>query len=92
MLFLQGGSRLQFSMVPMNLLRGTGKTADYIVTGTWGKMALDEAKREGKVRAAYDGKATNFDRLPAAGELELDPECGLRALHVERDDPGRAVR
>src|SRR5262249_21005367 len=24
-LFLQGGSRLQFSMVPMNLLRGTGK-------------------------------------------------------------------
>ena len=35
-LFLQGGARLQFSMVPMNLLRGTGRTADYILTGSWG--------------------------------------------------------
>ena len=32
-LFLQGGSRLQFSMIPMNLLRGKPH-ADYIVTGS----------------------------------------------------------
>ena len=31
-LFLQGGSRLQFSMIPMNLL-GEGQSADYILTG-----------------------------------------------------------
>ena len=37
-LFLQGGGTLQFSMVPINLLRNTGK-ADYIVTGTWAKKA-----------------------------------------------------
>ena len=74
-LFMQGGSRLQFSMVPMNLLRGTGKSADYIVTGSWGQMALAEAKRDGEVRAAYDGKPTNFDRLPQAGELKLDPKA-----------------
>ena len=74
-LYLQGGSRLQFSMVPMNLLRGTGRSADYIVTGTWGQMAMAEAKREGKVRAAYNSKPTNFDRLPAAGELDLDPQA-----------------
>ena len=37
-LFLQGGSRLQFSMVPMNLL-GEGQSADYLVTGSWGKTA-----------------------------------------------------
>ncbi len=36
-LFLQGGARLQFSMVPMNILRGTGKPADFILTGSWGK-------------------------------------------------------
>jgi phosphoserine aminotransferase len=35
-LFLQGGSRLQFSMIPMNLA-GDSKTASYLVTGTWGK-------------------------------------------------------
>ncbi len=28
-LFLQGGSVLQFSMIPANLLRGTDKTAQY---------------------------------------------------------------
>ena len=36
--FLQGGARLQFSMVPMNLC-GHDRTADYVVTGSWGQMA-----------------------------------------------------
>lgn len=74
-LYLQGGSRLQFSMVPMNLLRGSGKGADYIVTGSWGQMAMNEAKREGTVRAAYNSKASNFDRLPQPSELDLDPNA-----------------
>ena len=43
-LFLQGGSRLQFSMVPMNLLRGTGQVADFVLTGSWGKKAIAEAR------------------------------------------------
>jgi phosphoserine aminotransferase len=70
-IFLQGGSRLQFSMVPMNLLRGQPGAAEYLVTGSWSKMAVDEAKREGKVNIAWDGKATNFDRLPKVGELKI---------------------
>ncbi len=70
-IFLQGGSRLQFSMVPMNLLRGQTGAAEYVVSGSWSKMAVDEAKREGKVNIAWDGKATNYDRLPAAGELKI---------------------
>jgi phosphoserine aminotransferase len=73
--FLQGGSRLQFSMVPMNLLRGQSEAADYVVTGSWSKYAIDEAKREGKVNLAWDGKATNYDRLPKAGELKLNPNA-----------------
>ena len=64
-LFLQGGSRLQFSMVPMNLLRGSGKPAAYVLTGSWGKKAAAEAKREGEVSVAWDGKETNYDRLPS---------------------------
>ncbi len=43
-LFLQGGSSLQFTMLPMNLL-GEKQTADYILTGTWGKKGFDEARR-----------------------------------------------
>ena len=41
-LFLQGGAALQFSMIPINLLRGTGKTAQYLLTGAWGKKAFGE--------------------------------------------------
>lgn len=73
--FLQGGSRLQFSMIPMNLLRGTGKTADYILTGSWGKYAADEAKKEGNVNVAWNGKATNYDRLPNQSELKLTKDA-----------------
>lgn len=72
-IFLQGGSRLQFSMIPMNLLRGQSQPADFLLTGAWSKMALDEAKREGKTAVAWDGKSTNFDHLPKPGEAKLTP-------------------
>ena len=67
-LFLQGGATLQFSMVPMNLLR-TGETADYIETGTWSEKAILEAKKVGRVHVAASSKATNHDRIPAPEEL-----------------------
>jgi phosphoserine aminotransferase len=74
-LFLQGGALLQFGMVAMNLLRGTGKSADYIVDGTWSKKAHDEAKTQGTVNVAWDGKPTNFNRTPKQSELSLDPNA-----------------
>jgi phosphoserine aminotransferase len=73
--FLQGGSRLQFSMIPLNLMRGQSNTPDYIVSGSWSKFALDEAKREGQVNIAWDGKPTNFDRLPKQNELKLNSQA-----------------
>ncbi|MEM9656828.1 MAG: 3-phosphoserine/phosphohydroxythreonine transaminase [Planctomycetota bacterium] len=73
-LFLQGGSRLQFSMVPMNLL-GRGQIADYVLTGSWGKQALKEAQRIGETHVAWDGSPSNYDRLPADGDLDLDPQA-----------------
>ncbi len=74
-LYLQGGSRLQFSMVPMNLLRGSQLPADYILTGSWGKKALAEARREGTVHVAYDGQEHNYRRVPRPEELNLSPEA-----------------
>ena len=74
-LFLQGGALMQFGMVPMNFLRNSGKSADYVVTGTWSKKASEEAKTQGTVRTAWDGKATNFDRTPTQADLKLDPNA-----------------
>ena len=74
-LFMQGGAFFQFAMVPMNLLAGTGKSADFLVTGTWSGKAIKEAKTQGAVHAAWDGKPQNFNRVPKQSELELDPNA-----------------
>jgi phosphoserine aminotransferase len=74
-LMLQGGARLQFSMIPMNLLGGGRRTCDYIVTGSWSKYAAQEAVKFGEARVAWDGKPTNYDRLPSPGDLRLDPKA-----------------
>jgi len=74
-LFLQGGARLQFAMVAMNLLRGAGRSADYILTGTWAKTAMNEAKPQGGIRIAWDGASLNYTRMPRQEELHLDPQA-----------------
>ncbi len=89
-LFLQGGASLQFSMLAMNMLKGSGKSADYILTGTWGSKALDEAKREGPVRVAWDGKAENYSRLPAANELQIHPEAAY--VHLTSNETIQGVQ
>ena len=74
-LFLQGGSRLQFSMIPMNLLPGTDASADYITTGAWGKAARGEARKAGTVTDAWDGAGTSYDRVPSASDWKLNPDA-----------------
>jgi len=73
-LFLQGGQTLQFAQVPMNLL--AGRSADYLVTGTWSQKAHREAARFGKARlvASTDDGGT-FTRLPAIGDLRFNPDA-----------------
>jgi phosphoserine aminotransferase len=74
-LYLQGGASMQFSMIPTNLLRGSGKPADYILTGVWGSKAIKEAQKEGTTRVAWTGKADGFVRVPKNSELDLDPNA-----------------
>jgi phosphoserine aminotransferase len=89
-LFLQGGARLQFGMVPMNFLRGTGRSADYLVCGTWGKTAMAEAKSQGKVRAAWDGTASNYSRMPERSEIDADPDAAY--LHVTSNETIQGIQ
>lgn len=66
-MFLQGGSLLQFAMLPMNLLNG--QSADYVVSGTWSKKARSEAKLVGETRVIWDGSGENFCSIPTDEEL-----------------------
>jgi len=74
-LFLQGGASLQFSMIPMLLLRGTGKTAEYLRTGYWSSKAIPDARLEGDVRIVWDGEANGFHRLPGPTEFVCSPDA-----------------
>jgi phosphoserine aminotransferase len=77
-LFLQGGATQQFAQIPMNLL--AGRSADYIVTGSWSKKAFKEAQRVGNVRCAASTESSGFTRLPTVEEIKLDPFAAY--LHV----------
>ena len=75
---MQGGAILQFGMVAMNLLHGSGKPADYIVTGTWSKKASEEAKTQGAVHVAWDGKPGNYQPRSQTERTEPRPQRRLR--------------
>ena len=78
-LFLQGGATTQFSMVPLNLLT-EGRTADYIMTGSWADKALKEAKRVGATHETGSTADTGYNRIPTDAELEFTP--GAAYVHM----------
>src|SRR4030042_3403157 len=61
-------------MVPLNLMPPKNK-ADYIVTGSWSKKAVKEAKRVGVVNIAWSSESQNFTLIPKQSELKLDPDA-----------------
>ena len=69
-LFLQGGASLQFSMIPLNFL-GKDETADYVITGTWGKKAIKEAKRCGNANTIFSTADSGFKSVPTQDELSF---------------------
>ena len=73
---VQGGASLQFAMLPMNFLK-SGRSADYLVTGYWAKLAFEEAQRVGKARAACDtaGQGGQHTRIPSAKDIAFDAKA-----------------
>ena len=73
-LFLQGGAHSQFSMVPMNLLRGK-TSADYLDTGIWSKKAIDEAARYCDVNIVASSKDKNYTYAPVQDTWKLNKDA-----------------
>ncbi|MDD4270066.1 MAG: 3-phosphoserine/phosphohydroxythreonine transaminase [Pirellulaceae bacterium] len=88
-LFLQGGARLQFAILPMNFLP-QGSSADYVLAGTWGRTANTEALTQGKTRVVWDGQACAYRRMPAQEELDLDP--GAAYLHITSNETIQGIQ
>ncbi len=72
-LFLQGGASLQFSMIPMNLMKN--RVADYIVTGQWAKKAYQEAQKYGTANKIASSEDETFTYIPDCSDLPVTPEA-----------------
>jgi len=73
-LFMQGGATLQFAMAALNL-SAPGDTADYVITGSWGKKAAQEAKRYCNVNLAADAVESNYSHIPAEGQWQKSADA-----------------
>ena len=82
-LFLQGGAHSQFSMVPMNLLRGK-TSADYLDSGIWSKKAIDEASRYCKVNVVASSQDKNYRYAPSQDCWQVNKDAAY--LHFTSNE------
>jgi phosphoserine aminotransferase len=78
-LFLQGGATQQFSMVPLNLLRGRAR-ADYVLTGEWSKKAIKEASLFCQVNVAASAEDRRCTYVPPQSTWSLSKDAAY--VHV----------
>ena len=74
-LFMQGGGLGENAIVPLNLSRG--KTADFVITGSWSTKSHKEAQRYCTARVAASNADDQHTRLP-------DPATWQRSAAMPR--------
>ncbi len=72
-LFIQGGATLEFSMIPMNLMKN--KKAVYVESGNWSKKAIAEAKKVGDVIIGASGKDKGFSYIPDCSDMDIPEDA-----------------
>ncbi|MEQ8427662.1 MAG: 3-phosphoserine/phosphohydroxythreonine transaminase [Gammaproteobacteria bacterium] len=85
-LFLAGGATLQFSVVPMNLVRGKS-SADYIDTGIWSAKAMRIAEPYLNVNQVCSAKESGYKHIPAVTDWRLD-ENAAYCYYTENETVG----
>lgn len=73
-LFVPGGGRSQFAMVPLNLLGNKHKAA-YAVTGLWSRMAKEEAECYASIQVVEDAKDTQYTSITDSKTWSVDPNA-----------------
>lgn len=69
-LFLGGAARMQFSMIPMNLL-SPQEQAGYLITGIWSQMAFQEAQHLKKAYCLVSEEEGGFKSIPEQGNWKI---------------------
>ncbi len=74
-LFLQGGSSLQFSMIPMNFAAAPKAPAEFVASGYWSRKAIGEAAAVTPARIVWDGAEHGYRRLPDWSALDRSAQA-----------------
>jgi phosphoserine aminotransferase len=73
--FLQGGSSLQFAMIPMNFAARAAAAPAYVSSGYWSAKATAEAAKITERDIIWDGSATGYRTLPDLHALDIAPSA-----------------
>lgn len=87
-LFIPGGARNQFSMIPINLL-GKNKYADYIISGLWSKLAYEDGCLFCNASIAATNEYSNFKAIPSEKTWNLDPKAAF--VHYTENETAHGV-
>ncbi len=87
-LFMQGGASMQFALIPLNFL-AAGATAAYVVTGTWGEKAYEEAQRVGAVHLLSSTSSDGYRSLPTDVPT---PDSQVAYLHLTTNETIQGVQ
>jgi len=82
-LWIQGGATLQMAMAPLNLTQ-RDDVADYVVTGSWGKKAAGEARKQCTVNLAADSADQNFTCIPEESSWQRSTDASY--LHITSNE------
>jgi len=72
-LFLQGGASLQFSMIPLNLMKN--RKVDVINTGEWTRKAIIEHQKLGDVNVIASSQKDTFSYIPKVTGEMVSADC-----------------
>ena len=84
-LFMQGGAKFQFAMVPLNL-SDIGDTVEYVETGWWSLQAIEEAQRLRSVHIT----ANSYQSAPEVHEWNRS--SGSKYLHLTSNETINGVQ
>ena len=80
-LYVHGGAQMQFSAVPLNLIkRNPARKASFVLTGNWAVKASKEAAKYGSPINIASSEDSNFNYIPEWDSAALDPESSY--LHI----------
>jgi len=82
-LFLPGGATTQQALIALNLA-APGQSVDYVITGHWGRMALEQLTPAVRLNIAADSAGNGDTTIPARSTWKLTPDAAY--VHITANE------